>query len=67
MTELSDWLLTAAERGNPDSDLPAWCEGSQAEALVDGATYFDRLVTEVDALGPGDHLFFADWQQVPVQ
>ena len=62
MTDPSDWLLTASERGNPDSDVPAWGDGNHAEALIDGATYFDRLVTEVEALGPGDHLFFADWR-----
>ncbi|MBE1548769.1 phosphatidylserine/phosphatidylglycerophosphate/cardiolipin synthase-like enzyme [Mycobacterium sp. OAS707] len=62
MSKLTDWLLTESQRGNPDSDLPAWSEGSRAEALIDGAAYFDRLVTEVEALGPGDHLFFADWR-----
>ena len=62
VSNLTDWLLTESQRGNPDSDLPAWSENSQAEALIDGATYFDRLVTEVEALGPGDHLFFADWR-----
>ena len=35
------WLLTADERGNPASGLPAWTSGNQAGALVDGATYFD--------------------------
>ncbi len=59
---LAEWFLTSAQRGNPDWDLPAWSEGNEAEALVHGATYFDRLVTEVEALGPGDHLFFADWR-----
>lgn len=50
------------ERGNPSWDLPAWSEGNQAEALIHGAAYFDRLVSEVEALGAGDHLFFADWR-----
>jgi phosphatidylserine/phosphatidylglycerophosphate/cardiolipin synthase-like enzyme len=59
---LAEWFLTAVQRGNSHSDLPAWSEGNQAEALVHGATYFDRLVTEVEVLGPGDHLFFADWR-----
>ncbi len=62
MSVLAEWFLTAAQRGNSHSDLPAWSEGNEAEALVHGATYFDRLVTEVEALGPGDHLFFADWR-----
>jgi phosphatidylserine/phosphatidylglycerophosphate/cardiolipin synthase-like enzyme len=59
---LAEWFLTAEQRGNPSWNLPAWSEGNQAEALIHGATYFDRLVTEVEQLGPGDHLFFADWR-----
>jgi phosphatidylserine/phosphatidylglycerophosphate/cardiolipin synthase-like enzyme len=59
---LAEWFLTSAQRGNPSWQLPAWSEGNQAEALVHGATYFDRLVTAVEALGPGDHLFFSDWR-----
>jgi phosphatidylserine/phosphatidylglycerophosphate/cardiolipin synthase-like enzyme len=59
---LAEWFLTSGERGNPDWDLPAWSEGNQAEVLIHGASYFDRLVTEVEQLGDGDHLFFADWR-----
>ncbi|OBG22831.1 phospholipase [Mycolicibacterium celeriflavum] len=62
MSVLAEWFLTSDERGNPSWALPAWSEGNQAEALIHGATYFDRLVTEVEALGAGDHLFFADWR-----
>ncbi|OBF94852.1 phospholipase [Mycobacterium sp. 852002-51152_SCH6134967] len=62
MSVLAEWFLTAGERGNPDWELPAWSEGNHAEALIHGASYFDRLVTEVEALGAGDHLFFADWR-----
>jgi phosphatidylserine/phosphatidylglycerophosphate/cardiolipin synthase-like enzyme len=60
-----DWFLTAEERGNPATDLPAWCEGSLAEPLVHGSTYFARLVEEVEALAEGDHLFFTDWRGDP--
>ncbi|MEE6258766.1 phospholipase D family protein [Plantactinospora sonchi] len=60
-----DWLLSAAERGNPDSALPAWSEGNLVEPLIHGATYFDRLVTAVRALRAGDHLFFTDWRGDP--
>ena len=67
MAELAEWFLTTAERGNPASDLPAWCEGSRAEPLIHGATYFDQLVTEVEALGRGDYLFFTDWRGDPDQ
>ena len=31
-------------------------------ALIHGASYFDRLVTEVEELRAGDHLFFTDWR-----
>jgi hypothetical protein len=56
------WLLTADERGNSATALPAWTSGNLCVPLVHGATYFDRLVEEVEALKAGDHLFFADWQ-----
>ncbi len=62
---LADWFLTESERGNPASTMPAWCAGNRAEPLIHGATYFDRLVDEVDALGAGDHLFFTDWRGDP--
>lgn len=65
MAELTDWFLTADERGNPDSRLPAWCEGNRVEPLIHGSTYFDHLVTEVEALDAGDHLFFTDWRGDP--
>ncbi|MEV4626097.1 phospholipase D-like domain-containing protein [Micromonospora sp. NPDC049523] len=62
-----DWFLTAQERGNPTSHLPASTSGNQAEPLIHGAAYFDRLVTEVEALRAGDHLFFTDWRGDPDQ
>jgi phosphatidylserine/phosphatidylglycerophosphate/cardiolipin synthase-like enzyme len=60
-----DWFLTASQRGNPATRLRAWSRGNQAEPLVHGATYFDRLVDEVEALVEGDHLFFTDWRGDP--
>jgi phosphatidylserine/phosphatidylglycerophosphate/cardiolipin synthase-like enzyme len=59
------WLLTADERGNPASGLPAWTAGNQAEALVDGVTYFDRLVTAVEQMATDDILMFTDWRGDP--
>jgi phosphatidylserine/phosphatidylglycerophosphate/cardiolipin synthase-like enzyme len=64
---MQDWFLTAQERGNPASDLPVWTEGNRAEPMIHGATYFDRLVTEVEALKADDHLFFTDWRGDPDQ
>ncbi|MDT5033896.1 MAG: hypothetical protein QOC94_4067 [Actinoplanes sp.] len=62
---LQDWFLSTEERGNPDSQIPTWCPGNTAEPLIHGITYFDRLVTEVDSLRAGDHLFFTDWRGDP--
>ena len=62
---LEDWLLTERERGNDATRIPAWSEGNLTEPLVHGQEYFDRLVSEVERLGPGDHLFFTDWRGDP--
>ncbi|WP_045742130.1 MULTISPECIES: phospholipase D-like domain-containing protein [Actinoplanes] len=62
---LHEWLLTAAERGNPDTSIPTWNTGNTAEPLIHGRKYFDRLVSEVEALSEGDHLFFTDWRGDP--
>jgi phosphatidylserine/phosphatidylglycerophosphate/cardiolipin synthase-like enzyme len=64
---LQDWFLTASQRGNPDTHIPTWCTGNLAEPLIHGATYFDRLLIEVEELGEGDHLFFTDWRGDPDQ
>ncbi|MCG5434424.1 phospholipase [Mycobacterium sp. MYCO198283] len=63
--EVTDWFLTGEERGNPASDIPAWRTGNRVEPLVHGATYFDRLVDEVEACAPGDCVFFTDWRGDP--
>ena len=47
--------------------LPAWCEGSRAEPLIHGSTYFDVLATEIEALRAGDYVFFTDWRGDPDQ
>ena len=35
--------------------------------LIHGSMYFDHLVTEVEALRAGDHVFFTDWRGDPDQ
>src|SRR5215203_227466 len=65
MDSPEQWLLSAEERGNPHTTLPAWTEGNLAEPLLHGSTYFDRLVEEVRSLNAGDHLFFTDWRGDP--
>jgi phosphatidylserine/phosphatidylglycerophosphate/cardiolipin synthase-like enzyme len=59
---LADWFLTPEQRGNPYSTIRPWDTGSRVEPLIHGTVYFDRLVDEVQALEPGDHLFFTDWR-----
>jgi len=61
------WFLTADERGNPHSRLPASCPGNLVRPLVHGAEYFARLAAEVAALQAGDHVFFTDWRGDPDQ
>ena len=58
-----DWLLSAEERGNPHTELPARTAGNLATPLLHGTTYFDR--PEVEDLDEGDHLFFTDWRGDP--
>ncbi|MBG0568918.1 phospholipase [Actinoplanes sp. NEAU-A11] len=60
-----EWLLTTAERGNPDTSIPTWNTGNTVEPLIHGQMYFDRLLAEVEALEHGDHLFFTDWRGDP--
>jgi phosphatidylserine/phosphatidylglycerophosphate/cardiolipin synthase-like enzyme len=62
VVEIEEWFLGRHERGNPAYRLPDWCTGNRVVAHVHGSAYFARLVAEVRALGPGDHLFFTDWR-----
>ena len=59
---VDEWLISTAERGNPASSLPAWSDGNAVRPLVHGASYFERLVSEIEALEAGDCLFFTDWR-----
>ena len=72
--ELSDWFLTSAERGNPDTVLDrrhpgglAWTAGNQVVPLPHGATYFAELLKAVRAQRAGDRLMFTDWRRDPDQ
>jgi phosphatidylserine/phosphatidylglycerophosphate/cardiolipin synthase-like enzyme len=65
VAEWTEWFLTAGERGNPAAKVPAWCAGNRVEPLIHGAAYFDQLAAEVQALQPGDYLFFTDWRGDP--
>jgi phosphatidylserine/phosphatidylglycerophosphate/cardiolipin synthase-like enzyme len=67
--DLSRWLLTKEERGNPctrvDDGHPghqAWSEGNCVRPLVHGASYLAELRERIDATRPGDLVLFTDWQ-----
>ena len=62
---VTDWFLTDAERGNPDSACPGMVRRQSGGAADPRLDYFDHLVTEVEALRAGDHLFFTDWRGDP--
>ncbi|MFD6876713.1 MULTISPECIES: phospholipase D family protein [unclassified Streptomyces] len=70
--ELSDWLLTTRDRGNPatrlDSRRPdglAWVAGNDVRPLVHGSTYFRELLAGIRAQERGDLLLFTDWRGDP--
>lgn len=54
---IKTWFLTAAERGNPATDLRAFTVGNRVEPLIDGENYFARLYEALRTAGPGDHIF----------
>ncbi|GAB2909349.1 phospholipase D-like domain-containing protein [Rhodococcus aerolatus] len=56
------WLLTATERANDDTRLPAWSEGNRAEVLAHGRPYFAALAEALADVGEGDHVFFSQWR-----
>ncbi|HET8583030.1 MAG TPA: phospholipase D family protein [Jatrophihabitans sp.] len=69
---IEDWLLSAAERGNPATALDAgrpdgqaWSTGNLVRPLVHGATYFAELRAAVDRMRRGDLLLFVDWRGDP--
>ncbi|MEP6852562.1 MAG: phospholipase D-like domain-containing protein [bacterium] len=69
---LVDWLLTAAERGNPATvidaahpDGQAWSEGNLVRPLVHGVPYFRELAAAVERMVADDLLLFVDWRGDP--
>lgn len=70
----TDWFLTAAERGNPDTaidrrhpDRLPFTSGNEVRPLVHGATYFPLLHQCIEQLQAGDQLLFTDWRGDPDQ
>ncbi len=69
---ISEWLLVAAERGNPDTDIDqrhpvggAWTSGNSVIPLPHGKTYFDALLAVIDATSANDLVMFTDWRGDP--
>lgn len=63
------WFLSRQERGNPDTEIDSqgsserpWTEGNLVSPLVHGAVYYQRLWAELERLGAGDSVWFADWR-----
>jgi phosphatidylserine/phosphatidylglycerophosphate/cardiolipin synthase-like enzyme len=68
----ADWLLSADERGNPDTAIDdrhaggaAWTAGNDVTALPHGKTYFDALLKVIEATVAGDTVMFTDWRGDP--
>src|ERR1035438_2337745 len=69
---LSDWFLTAEERGNTATGLDgrhrlgqAWPTGNEVRPLVHGASYFSELLVSIPSLRSGHLLLFTDWRGDP--
>lgn len=69
----SRWLITADERGNPDTCIDrrhggqAWTTGNDVAVLVHGMHYYRELVRCVQQMEKGDLLLFTDWRGDPDQ
>jgi phosphatidylserine/phosphatidylglycerophosphate/cardiolipin synthase-like enzyme len=68
----SDWLLSADERGNPDTHIDArrgdgraWSSGNAVTPLIHGRAYFAALSEAVSATQAGDLVMFTDWRGDP--
>ncbi|MGY2078120.1 MULTISPECIES: phospholipase D family protein [unclassified Blastococcus] len=59
------WLLTAEQRGNSATTLPAWREGNAVDAVVDGRPYLRQLRAVLDAAGAEDLVLLASWRAEP--
>jgi phosphatidylserine/phosphatidylglycerophosphate/cardiolipin synthase-like enzyme len=68
-----EYFLTAAERGNPATQIDArsggrgYTRGNEVRALIHGEDYFHELARHVRATEPGDLILFTDWRGDPDQ
>jgi phosphatidylserine/phosphatidylglycerophosphate/cardiolipin synthase-like enzyme len=56
------WFLTAAERGNPATDIRPWTAANWVTPLVHGSEYFPELYRHLCATDAGDRVYFADFR-----
>src|SRR5262249_36396324 len=55
-----------AERGNPDAGIEqGYTIGNTVNVLIDGASYYRRLLDVLQTLRPGDRMWFTDWRGDP--
>ncbi|WP_245177360.1 phospholipase D family protein [Geodermatophilus sp. DF01-2] len=59
------WLLSDGERGNAASALPAWREGNDVRALIDGRSYLPSLAAALAGAREDDVVLFAGWRAEP--
>lgn len=59
---MTDWLLSADERGNPRTRLSPYTTGNLVRPLIHGATYFAELFDRLEETVAGDLVLFTDWQ-----
>ena len=69
---ISDWMLDAGERGNPDTSIDqrhagglGWTVGNDVTPLPHGKNYFDVLLKTIEDTTAGDLVFFTDWRGDP--
>lgn len=60
-----DWFLTGMQRGNRYTTMAPWTQGNAVRTLVHGRPYFAALARAVDAMEPGDAVYFAGWRVDP--
>lgn len=71
---VTDWYLTARERGNPATRLDrrhpdgsAWSTGNDVTPLIHGAVYFGELLACLARVQADDLVLFTDWRGDPDQ
>ncbi|WP_433084125.1 phospholipase D family protein [Dactylosporangium sp. CA-052675] len=64
---MSEWFLSAEERGNPHTGLAPWTDGNAVRPLIDGREYYDALLPAIRGTRRGDLILFTDWRGDPDQ